>query len=277
MKILSSLILIILLFTGSVNAAVDPCAVPCALPCNLTNYGGTVTAVEEVGQRAAKGMYEVRKATHYERQKIKAMYRKARNGIDKVKDGINKLKKMALQLMSGDFSAFSSDDGKSTEKPIVQDTQPPKNASTLERVQRNTSKDYYNIETQGGFESEYAFQQRRSYIRQQATLKYVSRVMILKTKYKDIVDIVNSIEKNVDQSSNAASNQDNLEGSENKTKLLKTTSELKSAWEQLLLIQKQVESAELEYKSNIGLSNMKPVKNIPTVQSNTSSSSGSNK
>ena len=67
-----------------------------------------------------------------------------------------------------------------------------------------------------------------------------------------------------------ASNQDNLEGSENKTKLLKTTAELKAAWEQLLLIQKQIEAARLEYTSNIGLSNMKPVKHIPTVQSNSS-------
>lgn len=275
MKILSSLILIILLFTRPADAAIDPCIPPCALPCNLTNYGGVVTAVEEVGQRASKGMYELRKATHYERQQIKALYRKARTGLDKIKDGINKLKKMALQLMSGDFSAFSSDDGKSAEKSIVQDTQPPQNASTLERVQRNTNKDFYEVETKGGFENEYAFQQRRSYIRQQATLKYASRVMILKTKYKEIVEIVNSIEKNVDQSSQAASNQDSLESSENKPKLLKTTSELKSAWEQLLLIQKQIESAELEYKSNIGLSNMKPVKNIPTVQS--SGSSGSNK
>lgn len=270
MKILGSLILVILLFTKPANAAVDPCAPPCALPCNLTNYGGVVTAVQEVGQRAAKGMYEVRKQTHYERQQIKAMYRKARTGLEKVKEGVNKLKKMALQLMSGDFSMFTDEDGKSTEKPIVQDTQPPQKASTVERVQRNTAEEYYGIETKGGYEEEYAFQQRRAYIRQQATLKYVSRVMLLKTKYKEIVKIVQSIEKNVDESSKAASNQDNLDGSENKTKLLKTTSELKAAWEQLLLIQKQIEAARLEYTSNIGLSNMKPIKNIPTVQSSSS-------
>ena len=270
MKILGSLILVILLFTKSANAAIDPCAPPCALPCNLTNYGGVVTAVQEVGQRAAKGMYEIRKQTHYERQQIKAIYRKARTGLEKVKDGINKLKKMALQLMSGDFSMFTSEDGKSAEQPIVQDTRPAQDASTLERVQRNTTEEYYGIETKGGYEEEYAFQQRRAYIRQQATLKYVSRVMLLKTKYKEIVDIVQSIEKSVDESSKAASNQDNLEGSENKTKLLKTTAELKAAWEQLLLIQKQIEAARLEYTSNIGLSNMKPVKHIPTVQSSSS-------
>ena len=275
MKIICSLLLTVLLFTTSANGAVDPCAPPCALPCNLTNYGGSVTAVKEIGERASKGMYEIRKKTHYQRQQIKATYRKARTGIKKVKEGINKLKKMALQLMSGDFSAFSSDDGKSRETATVQDTQPPQNASTLERVRRNTDEQYYGLETKGGYEEEYAYQQRRAYIRQQATLKYITRVMILKTKIKEIVEIVNSIESNVAQSSKDASSEAKLEESENKPKLLKTTSELKAAWEQLLLIQKQVEAARLEYTSNIGLANMKPVKTVPNVQS--SGSSGSNK
>ena len=272
MKKLSSLIIVTLLFSQPVNAAVDPCAPPCALPCNLTNYGGVVTAVQEVGQRAAKGMYEIRKQTHYQRQQIKSVYRKARTGFEQVMDGINKLKNIALKLMSGDFSVFTGDDGQSMETDIVQDTNPPQDASTLERIKRNTAEEYYGIETKGGYEEEYAFQQRRTYIRQQATLKYISRVMLLRSKYKEIIKIVQSIEKNVDASSEAASNKDSLVGSENKVKLLKTTSELKAAWEQLRLIQKQIEAARLEYTSNIGLSNMKPAKIIPTIQGTSSGS-----
>ena len=187
-------------------------------------------------------------------------------------DGINKLKNIALKLMSGDFSVFTGDDGQSMETDIVQDTNPPQDASTLERIKRNTAEEYYGVETKGGYEEEYAFQQRRTYIRQQATLKYISRVMLLRSKYKEIIKIVQSIEKNVDASSEAASNKDSLEGSENKVKLLKTTSELKAAWEQLPLIQKQIEAARLEYTSNIGLSNMKPAKIIPTIQGTSSGS-----
>lgn len=265
MRKLLSLTVAIILFSKVAHAAIDPCLPPCALPCNITNYGGVVVAVQEVGQRAAQTGYEIRRQTHYERQQIKAIAREARTGLKAITEGIKKLKKMLGDLMSDKFSVFSDDNGKSLEKPITQDVDIPANASTLERVKRNTDKKYYEIETKAGVENEYAFQQRRTYIRQQATMKYIARVMMLKNKYGEIVKIVNKIEKDVDQSSASASSQGNLEGSENKRILLKTTAELKTAWEQLLLIQKQIEAARLEYAANIGLSNMKPVKTIPTV------------
>ncbi len=266
MKLIKILLLSIILFSKPALAIIDPCAIPCALPCFLTNYGGPVIAVPEIGQRTIKGTGEIIKQTKYAVQQVQGYAKQAMSALQK-------LKNIAAELMSGDFSTLSPETGADTEKPIVQDTQPPVNASTVERVQRNLKEDYYGIEKQGGYKAEYGFEQRRTYIRHQATLKYISRVMVLKTKYKKIVDIVNEIEESVDESSSKASKPKNIPGmmgstkvlEENKTELIQKTAELKAAWEQLLLIQKQIEAARLEYMSNIGLSNMKPVKFIPTI------------
>lgn len=266
MKLIKILLLSVILFSKPAMAYIDPCMIPCALPCFLTNYGGPVIAVPEIGQRAIKGTGEMIKQTQYATQQVQGYAKKTMSALQK-------LKNIAAELMSGDFSTLSPETGADTEKPVVQDTQPPVNASTVERVQRNLKEDYYGIEKQGGYKAEYGFEQRRTYIRHQATLKYISRVMVLKTKYKKIIDIVNEIEKSVDESSSNASKPKNVPGmmgstnvlEENKTELIQKTAELKAAWEQLLLIQKQIEAARLEYMSNIGLSNMKPVKFIPTI------------
>lgn len=267
MKLIKILLLSVILFSKPATAYIDPCMIPCALPCFLTNYGGPVVAVPEIGQRTIKGTGEIIKQTQYARQQVQGY-------AEKIMSAIQKLKNIAAQLMSGDFSVLSTETKNDTEKPVTQDTQPPLNATTAERVQRNLNEKFYGIEIQGGYKSEYGFDKRRTYIRHQATLKYISRVMVLKTKYKKIVDIVNEIEESVNESSKKASTPKNVTGmlkstnvlEENKTALIQQTAELKAAWEQLLLIQKQIEAARLEYMSNIGLSNMKPVKFIPTIK-----------
>ena len=212
----------------------------------------------ETAKKAFKTGGEFLKQTKTYMEKMYAEYRKLQSSIANFKNTI-------ISALTNGLKNLLSPNSETKEKAIVQDTQSSANTSVQERIERNLK--YYETEKKAGYKAEYAFQKRREYIRQQANIKYLARTLVLKGQYDKIKDLVNDMTKKVDDSSRASTNQGNLEGSENKAKLLKTTAELKQIWLQLLSIQKQLEAAKLEYKANIGLSNMRPVKSVPKIES----------
>lgn len=109
----------------------------------------------------------------------------------------------------------------------------------------------------GDHEGDYNFVRKRQYIRQQANIQMMARILVLKNQAKNIIKIIDEMEEKIDISSKNASNQSSLEGNENKVKLLLTTAAVKIAWAKLLQLQKQLRATQLQYKALIGLATAK--------------------
>lgn len=246
---------ILIMFLGFARPAQADFCLPCTV-CGLSTYGGVVWAPMETAKKAFKTTGEALKEAQNALETAYAEYRKLNSAIDKFRTSV-------FAALTGGLQKLLGLDTPPKEEAIVQDTTSSAGTSVQERIKRNLA--YYDTEKKAGYEAEYAFQKRREYIRQQANIKYLARILVLKGRFKEIEKIIKDVEEKVNQSSSAATSQNNLEGSENKSKLLKTTAELKQLWIQLLAIQKQLEAARLEYKANMGLASMRPVKAIPQI------------
>ena len=106
-------------------------------------------------------------------------------------------------------------------------------------------------------EGDYDFVKKREYIRQQANLQMMARILVFKYQVKQIFAIIDDMEKKVDNSSRKASNENALKSSENKVALLLTTAAAKIAWAKLLIIQKQLRATQLQYNALLGLASAK--------------------
>ena len=128
--------------------------------------------------------------------------------------------------------------------------------SKVENIMKSNMR-LYADDPYGDHEGDYDFVKKREYIRQQANLQMMARILVLKYNTKKIFNIIDDMEKKIDNSSRAASRSNSLESNENKVKLLLTTAAIKIAWAKLLLIQKQLRATHLQYNALIGLATAK--------------------
>ena len=135
-----------------------------------------------------------------------------------------------------------------------------------ERITRDLKA--YETEPQTAVEVKEFNQQRRKYIRQQATITLLARVSTLKAQLPDIKDIMEETKSQVQRNVSASGNDPN--NTYNESALIKTNYELRQAWFKLLVIQRYIEAVKLEYAANQAMAGMKMLKKVPTVAGNDS-------
>lgn len=171
------------------------------------------------------------------------------------------MKKFSLFLLIIVFGCFFSTESfaikEQTQKPKeVVVTKPDPATSKVKNIMKSNM-DIYADMPYADHEGDYNFVKKREYIRQQANIQMMARILVLKNQAQKIFKIVDDMNVKIDNSSKKASNQSTLENSENKVKLLLTSAAAKIAWAKLLLIQKQLKAAQLQYNALLGLATAK--------------------
>ncbi len=141
--------------------------------------------------------------------------------------------------------------------------------SISERITRDLKA--YATEPQTAVEVKEFNKKRRQYIRQQATITLMARVLTLKAKLKDIKDVMEETKAQVQKNVSASGGEPN-KTTYNESALIKTNYELRQAWFKLLAIQRHIEAVKLEYAANQAMAGMKMIKTVPTIAGNNKNS-----
>ncbi len=237
-------ILFIFLTTTPLSAYSSVC-MPCD-PCWIAGVGGPVLEPGSTADTISRGAAEANKQFNYITEQGNAL----------VNQTISDLPNPSSVLGNND-SANPGDfvEGKEPPKDIVVEYPDPA-SSKVETLMKSNMKIYADMPF-ADHEGDYNFVKKRQYIRQQANIQMMARILVLKHQTKKIFDIIDEMEKDIDNSSRQASNQNSLENNENKPKLLLRTAAAKIAWIKLLMIQKQLRAAQLQYNALLGLATAK--------------------
>ena len=242
MKIISHLLFIFLATTSlSAHSTCYPCD-----PCWIAGVGGGVLEPGSVVDTTSRGVAEANKQFNYVQEQTTALTNQAISTVQG-----------ATAALNADGTANPGDfvEGRTQLKEIVVEYPDPA-TSKVENIMKSNMRIYADMPF-ADHEGDYNFVKKRQYIRQQANIQMLARILVLKHQTQKIFDIIDEMEKKIDNSSNKASNQDSLENSENKAKLLMTSAAAKIAWVKLLMIQKQLRAAQLQYNALLGLATAK--------------------
>ena len=243
MKIISSL-LFILTFSTSLSAYSSVCS-PCD-PCWIAGVGGPILEHGSVTDTVSRGVAEGLKQGHYYSERATAI---VNDTISTIQGGSTTILNI-LNASPGDFVPK----GTPPKEIVVKRADPA--TSTIKNIMKSNM-EVYADQPFADHEGDYNFVKKRQYIRQQANLQLLARILVLKHQTKEIFKIIDDMETKIDDSSKKASNQGALESNENKTKLLMTTAFAKITWAKLLMIQKQLRAAQLQYNALLGLATAK--------------------
>lgn len=163
----------------------------------------------------------------------------------------------------GDWFGLTEDAVDEDTQGITQDNSHG-DISISERITRDLKA--YATEPQTAVEVKEFNQQRRKYIRQQATITLMARVLTLKARLNDIKDVMEEAKAQVQKNVSASGGDPSK--TYNESALIKTNYELRQAWFKLLAIQRHIEAVKLEYAANQAMAGMKMIKTVPTVAGN---------
>lgn len=248
---------------------------PCS-ECALASYGGTIQpSTSEKVQKVARTAWE--KATNViqkARETVANVRQKITSATEAVCDTVVSVIKWPFQKASEFVTNSFGLHDKESEKSKAQDNAAPKDSSVVQRIDRNL--DTYESEKKGDYKSEHYSTEKRTYIRQQATIKLLARALTLKNHFSEIEKLISQIDERVSSSlkNSGGDAGGSIPETENEAKILKENAELRMVWYRLLIFQKQIEATRLEFNANQYLSNMKMVKTTPKVSS---SQQGENK
>lgn len=259
--------LILITFGGTKTFAVvcEPCS-----SCAIASYGGPIQpSTAEKAQKAVRtGWEKTKKGVQATRDTIAETRQKITSATESVQETVVTVISWPFEQaaeFTKDTLGLNDDESKNTK---AQDNTSDKATSVAERMDKNMST--YEIEKKGDYQSEFYTVEKRKYIRQQATIKLMARVLVLKNYFPEIEKLISKIDENVDESlKKAATSGSSMPESENEAKILKENAQLRLIWYRLLVFQKQIEAARLEFAANQALSNMKLVKQEPKVSSTT--------
>lgn len=260
----SFIVALLLIFLTPNNAQAYLCP-PCTV-CGLTSWGGIIYSVQQLPDYIRNGLGEGIKKTGYKYQKDIQKVKK--NVADFAKNASEKISSFKKELAGG-LSDLTNEEKEENE---AEDSNPPKDASTKDRIERNAK--LAETERKTGVSGEDDFLKRRTFMRQQALLTYMARTLEAKQKLNQIQSIVKEIDERVQKSASAASNTKILESDgnkENKSKTTNDTAQLNKAMNQLLKIQHQLNSIRLEYRARVKLATQPPVKAKIEIDSSSSS------
>ena len=242
-----------------------PTCVP-TMACPLQMAGGQTQqpsnkAIQSVSSAAENISQAYRSVT-----KAIAKARKAFvSAVGSVKDAVVKGVKWPFQQVGRSLGLVA--DEEDDKNNVTQDNSHSDNAKVGERISKNLTT--YTDETQSDYASEYFTVQRRKFIRQQATITLMARMLTLKANLKQIKKIVDEIAGDIEQkeSQSGAVSKGMMSTENNEAVVLKSNQELRLLWFKLLSYQRMIEAIKLEFAANQSISGMKLVKNTPSIQS----------
>ncbi len=202
---------------------------------------------------------------------VKATRKSLNNIINMATTLPAKVSSLALKAITYPFKKLSSWFGLTEDAPeedtqgITQDTSHG-DISISERITRDLKA--YATEPQTDVDVQEFNKERRKYIRQQATITLLARVLTLKAQLPDIKDIMEEVKKQVEKNVSASGGQPS--STYNESALIKTNYDLREAWFKLLAIQRHIEATKLEYAANQAMAGMKMLKKVPTISNSSS-------
>ena len=218
-------------------------------------------------------------------QKTVTVYKTTKKVVKKARKSINHIVSMATSLPGtisslalkamtwpfkklGDWFGLTEDAVEEDTQGITQDNSHG-DIGISERITRDLKA--YATEPQTAVEVKEFNQQRRKYIRQQATITLMAHVLTLKAKLNDIKKVMEETKAQVQKNVSASGGEPN-KTTYNESALIKTNYELRQAWFKLLAIQRHIEAVKLEYAANQAMAGMKMIKTVPTVTGNNKNS-----
>lgn len=210
-------------------------------------------------------------------QKTVSTYKTTKKAVKSVRKSINHITSMATSLPGiisslalkaitwpfkklGDWFGLTEDSVEEDTKGITQDNSHG-DISISERITRDLNA--YATEPQSNVDIREFNKQRRRYIRQQATITLMARVLTLKSRFNDIKDIMEETKEQVQK--NVSSSNQEPSKAYNESALIKTNYNLRQTWFKLLAIQRHIEAVKLEYAANQAMAGMKMIKKVPTI------------
>lgn len=226
-------------------------------------------------------------------QKISATYEKASQAYRKVTKEISKLRKsvvsiakdikdVAIKAVKWPFKYAGKKMGllkedEDDKNNVTQDNSHNEDSKVGDRIAKNLPT--YEDESKSDYASEYFTVQRRKYIRQQATITLMARMLTLKSNLKDIKELVDEVSKNIEEqeakSGAASKGMMSTEKDNSEAVIIKSNQQLRLIWFQLLTYQRMIEAIKLEFAANQSISGMKLVKNVPQIESSGTDGGGS--
>lgn len=243
-----------------------PACVP-TMACPLEmSAGQTEATTNKVIQTVSTAYEKVTSAIRTVKKKVSQARRAMTSAVDSVTDGLKSVIMYPFKKV-GQWTGLTKAENEEDTEGVTQDNSHG-DLSVEERMERNLLT--YADESKADYASEYFTVERRKYIRQQATITLMARMLVMKAHFKDIKEVMDGIEKRVKDDEEKGSKSDgegNMTTASNETVILGSNLELRLAWFQLLTYQKMIEAVKLEFAANQAISGMKLVKHVPSVSS----------
>lgn len=238
--------------------------------CPLEMQGGIAGAEGNKFIQAATTAYEKTAQTYRAaKQKITKIRRDITSAAGKVKNAIVSTVQWPFKKL-GEITGITKSNSSTDDDPqgVTQDKTHGEDVSVHTRMERNLGT--YDDETRADYASEYFVVQRRKFIRQQATITLMARMLTLKANFPMIKDILEQIDAQVekDESNTGSSGDDKMSTDKNELVVLRSNEQLRLAWFELLGYQKMIEAVKLEFAANQAISSMKIVKKVPKISAN---------
>ncbi|MBQ9090550.1 MAG: hypothetical protein IJY58_05840 [Alphaproteobacteria bacterium] len=267
--------LIICCFSLSAMAVMECCPnPPKCIPtqaCPLEMKGNIAAAQgNKFIQAVTSGYEKVASAYRTVRQKIVQTRRAVTAAVDKVKNAVVSTIQWPFKKLGNVLGLTKDENAQTDDDPegVTQDKSHGEDISVHTRMERNLGT--YDDETRADYASEYFVVQRRKFIRQQATITLMARMLTLKANFETIKDILEKIDAQVDEDekNSGASDGDKMSVDKNTLVILRSNEQLRLAWFELLVYQKMIEAVKLEFAANQAISSMKIVKKVPKISAN---------
>ncbi len=250
-----------------------PTCVP-TLACPLELAGGqTAQATNEVIQKVSTAYESVSQAYRKVTKTISKTRKKIVSAVDSVKNAVSNAAKWPVEYVGKQAGLLK--DEEEDKAGVTQDNSHSDSTKVSERIAKNL--ETYEEETKSDYASEYFTVERRRYIRQQATITLMARMLTIKAKLKDLKELVDEVAGDVEKSeaqASASSDGSMDTTANNETIILKSNQQLRLIWFKLLAYQRTIEAIKLEFAANQSISGMKIVKKVPEIQSSGSDGGG---
>lgn len=250
-----------------------PTCIP-TLACPLEMAGGqTAQATNKVIQEVSTVYESVSQAYRKVTKTISKTRKAIVSAVDSVKDAVSDAARWPLEYVGEQADLLKEEE--EDKEGVTQDNSHSDTTKVSERIAKNL--ETYEEETKSDYASEYFTVERRRYIRQQATITLMARMLTIKAKLKDLKELVDEVAGDVEKSeeqASAASDGSMDTAKNNETVILKANQQLRLIWFKLLAYQRTIEAIKLEFAANQSISGMKIVKKVPEIQSSGSDGGG---
>ncbi len=257
-------------FASTAKAASECCPAPPACTptwaCPIETAAGAVAdGINEVVEWGSGVYKKVSQAVQFVQTKIAKVRRMALSAMQAVKDVIADVVAWPFKQL-GNVLGLTKDveDDKDS---VTQDNRHGEDISVEDRMHANLQK--YADESKADYASEFFTVEKRKFIRQQATITLMARMLVLKSHFKDMKKIVDEIDAKVEKvEANSSGGADGkMSGSKSEAQILRENQQLRLAWYKLLSYQRMIEAVKLEFAANQAIAGMKLVKKVPDIKS----------